>query len=323
MQQRILTQKEIDELFERYRQQPLTEESDLLSEKELDTISEIANICMGTAATSLFEMLGHKVTLSNPKVIICPQEEIFKSFKKPYMIIEVGFKTGLTGFNTLLITHEEVAVLANLMMGGTGNVNKPIVLSAMEISAATEVMNQMIGASATAMSELFDVAIDITTPEVSMVSDLAKASLSPLPTDKPVATVRFEMNIGNLLKTTIIQIVNADAAREEANFLQMKADMIKDDRCNHNTKTKYEVEGCINLEGAMEVPALIDFVLGRINCTFLDIVKMKQGDKYEIPLSKDQQVDLVVNGHIVAKGKLQIANNIATIELTETKKGNK
>lgn len=317
MEHRILTQKEIDELFARYQQQPLMVEPEILSAKELDTIGEIANICMGTAATSLFEMLGHQVTLSNPKIIVCPQEEIFESFSAPYLIIEVGFKSGLTGFNVLVITHEEVAVMADLMMGGTGDIKGPIAISEMELSAATEVMNQMIGASATAMAELFDVTIDITPPKATLVSDLDTAVHNPLPTDKPVVVVRFETDIGTLIKTTIMQITNVDAAREEANYLLMKADMINEEIPKQNKP--YQVDELTNLDGVMEVPAEIEFVLGRNKCTFLDIAKMKQGDQFELPLSADKQVELVINGHIVAKGKLAIENNHASVELIEIK----
>ena len=43
-------------------------EEELLSEMEKDTLGEIGNISMGTSATTLFTLLGQKVTITTPKV---------------------------------------------------------------------------------------------------------------------------------------------------------------------------------------------------------------------------------------------------------------
>jgi len=42
--------------------------TDHLSTQESDTIGEVANICMGTAATALFSLVNKKVEISTPVV---------------------------------------------------------------------------------------------------------------------------------------------------------------------------------------------------------------------------------------------------------------
>jgi len=336
LNQRILTQKEIDELFQRYAEQPIKEEvSKYLTMQELDTIGEIGNICMGTAATTLSDLLNHRVTIGYPKTIICPQEEVFKSFVTPYLIMKVEFKSGLNGFNVFVVTEEDVAVIADIMMGGVGDVKKPITITEMELSAATEVMNQMIGTAATAMAEMFGVTIDITPPDTTMVEDLQKASLAPLPTDKPVVVARFEASIGNLIKTTFMQITNVDAAREEANFLMMKAGIF-DEPENVKADTgpdvpadpapviepstaALEVGEFFNLAGALAVPVEMDFSLGSFNCTVGDLAKMSEGDEIALPLPPGQ-VKILVNKLPVAWGEVKVKGREQYIEILQTYK---
>jgi len=316
MCERVLTQKEIDELFARYNENPILEEAaELLTMQELDTIGEIGNICMGTAATTLSELLNTGVTIGYPKTIVCHQEEVFRAFSTPYMIIEVCFKSGLNGFNVLVITEEDIALIANIMMGGKGEVHHPIELSEIEISAATEVMNQMIGSAATAMSNVFGVTVDIEPPKTILVSDLVNADHTPLMTDKPVVVARFEVEIGNLFKTTFMQISNVDTAREEANFLLMKAGIFDEPDSKSTAARPAEpvnapvpavppvFQELPNLAGVLAVPSEVVFALGKLQWTMGDVARLHVGGEIEIPFP-DGHVDLVINGFTVARGKM-------------------
>lgn len=311
MSERLLTQKEIDELFNKYSEKPIQEEAlELLTMHELDTIGEIGNICMGTSATTLSELLNKEVIIGYPKTIVCYQEEVFKAFSTPYLIIEVRFKEGLNGFNVLVITEEDIALIADIMMGGVGELQYPINLTEIEISAATEVMNQMIGAAATAMSNIFGVTVDVEPPRTSMVADLLNADHSPLMTDKPVVVARFEVKIGNLFKTTFMQITDVDTAREEAFFLLMKAGMFDSPGgdvtavppAGQATSTVL-FPGMPNLTGALAVPSEVMFTLGKLQWTMGDVARLHVGGEIDMPFQTGN-IELVINGLSVARGKM-------------------
>ncbi|MCG9968062.1 flagellar motor switch phosphatase FliY [Pelotomaculum terephthalicicum JT] len=307
MSEELLTQKEIDELFNRYSEKPIQEEAEeLLTMQELDTIGEIGNICMGTSATTLSELLNKEVTIGYPQTIVCRQEEVFKAFSTPYLIIEVCFKSGLRGFNVLVITEEDIALISDIMMGGVGEIQHPIKLTEIEISAATEVMNQMIGAAATAMSNIFGVAVDIEPPRTIMVSDLSNADHSPLMTDKPVVVARFEVKIGNLFKTTFMQITDVDTARDEAYFLLMKAGLfdVPDEQAGSSVSAEpLAFQELPNLAGVLAVPSEVSFTLGRLRWTMEDVARLYIGGEINIPFPSGQ-VELEINGLTVAKGKM-------------------
>jgi len=329
MSERVLTQKEIDELFARYAKEPIQEEAtELLTMQELDTIGEIGNICMGTAATTLSELLNHRVTIGYPKTIVCRQEEVFQAYVMPYMIIDVRFKSGLKGFNVLIITEEDVALIADIMMGGLGEVQHPIKLTEIELSAATEVMNQMIGSAATAMSNVFGVTVDIEPPKTTMVEDLINATHTPLQTDKPVVVARFEVNIGNLFKTTFMQITDVDTAREEANFLLMKAGVFDNPGeggpvvqpgkpvCSSGAAAQVSLPELPNLAGALAVPVEVVFSLGKFQCTMGNLARLQVGSVIGVPLPVGH-AELVINGLTVARGKLLQGNDGQMLEITQ------
>ena len=346
MSHRELSQAEIDALFERYTDQPLSEDFDkLLSPQQLDTIGEVGNIVMGTAATTLSQILNQRVNIGNPRVIICKQEEVFKSFAAPYLLVYVSFKLGLNGFNVLIITKEEVAIIANLMMGGDGNVPPDIELSEIEISAAQEAMNQMIGSACTAMTEMFGTAIDINPPKTTMVHDLLNANLSPLPTEQPVVVARFETFIGDILKTTIMQIISVDAAQEEANYLLKQAgyvdneakldeaekvdtsSIITTEPVNTARTTTEQVvasasitmikpSGLHNLTGALSLPVQLTLALGKIPTTVEELAKLQVGKKLTVPFSSDN-IEIYAGDTLVGRGKLAHNNGTMQLEITQ------
>ena len=77
-----LTQEEIDALLNGAASEPAASDSasneeassvlsdDLLSSMEKDALGEIGNISMGSAATTLSVLLGHKVNITTPTVSV-------------------------------------------------------------------------------------------------------------------------------------------------------------------------------------------------------------------------------------------------------------
>ena len=62
---------------------------DLLSPIEKDALGEIGNISMGSAATTLSTLLGHKVNITTPTVSVAPMNVIQQHYPLPYLVVEV------------------------------------------------------------------------------------------------------------------------------------------------------------------------------------------------------------------------------------------
>ena len=140
-----------------------------LSEAERDAVGEIANICMGSAATTLFSLVNRKVNITTPVVSLAQWQNVLEDYEKPCVFIQIKYTAGLDGHNILVLKEHDVKVITNLMMGGDGTDLDNEELGELHLSAISEAMNQMMGASATSLSTMLGKLIDISPPEASQI----------------------------------------------------------------------------------------------------------------------------------------------------------
>lgn len=191
-----------------------------LNSEERDALGEIGNISMGSAATTLSQLLNKRVLITSPTVNVKSQKEFLKGFNMPFLMIKVKFKEGFDGYNVLIIKMRDAIVMANLMMGGDGiEISEEI--SEMEISAAAEAMNQMIGTASTSLADLLNRNINIMPPETELVIDTEEMDIN-LPFSDPIVVISFRMNIEDLLDTSIMQVIDMGTAREQSDLLWKK-----------------------------------------------------------------------------------------------------
>ena len=138
----VLSQEEINALLNNNDAADSSDE--ILTESEKDAIGEIANISMGTAATTLFSLVNRRVEISTPVVSFSNWDKIVDEYEKPCVFIKIGYTQGLNGSNILVLKEKDVKIITDLMMGGDGtNINGEI--GELHLSAISEAMNQMMG----------------------------------------------------------------------------------------------------------------------------------------------------------------------------------
>lgn len=208
MNESILSQEEIDALS-KDSDEPTGNESIFsdIDEVEKDAIGEIANISMGTAATTLSSLLNKKVEITTPKVELTNKLKLRSDYPKPYVIVNVSYTNGLEGNNILVINMEDASIIVDLMMGGVGS-NLTTELSEIHLSAIGEAMNQMMGSSATSMSTVLDKRIDISPPTTDVV-DLTQEDVGfeSIKDDETIIKISFKMVIQGLIDSELIQLV--------------------------------------------------------------------------------------------------------------------
>lgn len=185
---------------------------DILSPIEKDALGEIGNISMGSAATTLSTLLGHKVNITTPTVSVAPMNVIQQHYPLPYLVVEVGYTVGIDGNNVFAIQARDAAVIADLMMGGDGT-HPDSELNEIHMSAVGEAMNQMMGAVATSLSTMFNKKIDISPPKVNLV-DFGKEDFALGNSTEPMVRAAFRMEVDGLIDSEIMQILSVDVAKE-------------------------------------------------------------------------------------------------------------
>ena len=184
-----------------------------LTEIEKDAIGEVANISMGTSATTLFSLVNRKVNITTPVVQMCTWQDVLNDYERPCVFIQIKYTVGLNGTNILVLKEHDVKVITDLMMGGDGT-NVEGELSDLHLSAISEAMNQMMGSSSTSLSSMLGKTIDISPPEASLVDLHSKEprELSPFLEDRFVK-VSFRMQIDDLVDSTLMQLYPLDFAK--------------------------------------------------------------------------------------------------------------
>ena len=150
-----------------------------ISQENADIIGEIANICIGNAATTLSLILGKSTNITAPNVEVLKKEDALCNDER--ILIKVPYTKGLDGTNLLIIRLNDALVIANLMMGGDGTNVSGMSLDEMTLSAISEAMNQMCGTIATSMSALLNE-----------------------PTD--IVKVTFKLTVGDLIDSDLLQL---------------------------------------------------------------------------------------------------------------------
>lgn len=193
--------------------------SDYLDSMEQDALGEIGNITFGSAATALSTLLGKKVEITTPKVSVVLQENLLEEFPKPYVAVHVNFVEGFQGINLLVIKTADAKVIADLMLGGSGEVDPDEELNDIHISAVQEAMNQMMGSSATSMSTIFNRFVNISPPGIDILNLPAGEGADSLPDEQVFIKVSFRLTIGDLIDSTIMQLLPVDFAKEMVHSL--------------------------------------------------------------------------------------------------------
>ena len=209
----VLSQEEINALLNNDSASGSGDE--LLTDAEKDAIGEIANISMGTAATTLFSLVNRRVEISTPVVSFSNWDDIVNDYERPCVFIKIGYTQGLNGSNILVLKEKDVMVITDLMMGGDGtNISGEI--GELHLSAISEAMNQMMGSSATSLSSMLNRTIDIS-PPVAEVVDL-KNTLDEGEIDNFLANefvkISFRMEIGDLVDSEIMQLYPPDFVKD-------------------------------------------------------------------------------------------------------------
>ncbi len=195
--------------------QSMEEAMELLSDVEKDAVGEVANISMGSSATTLYSLVNRKVNITTPEVGFATWDNLLDQYERPCVFIQIKYTVGLDGTNILILKEHDVKVITDLMMGGDGT-NTDGELGELHLSAISEAMNQMMGASATSLSTMMNTKIDISPPEAELL-DLALVrngeDVSPF-LGGVFVKISFRMQIDDLVDSSIMQLYPIDFARK-------------------------------------------------------------------------------------------------------------
>ncbi|NFO04388.1 flagellar motor switch phosphatase FliY [Clostridium botulinum] len=208
-----------------------------LTDIEKDLLGEIGNISMGSASTALYQIINQNVNITTPVVSLTTLKDMKASFETPNIVLDVEYTEGIIGRNILVMKTDDAAVIANLMMGGDGQVSENPELSEIEVSAVQEAMNQMIGSAATSMATMFSRRVDISPPTSKLWKEKSEPITETLSEDEEIVRVSFRLIIGDLVDSNIMQILPLNTAKKIVSIM-----MGEEDKSSETAETTKVVE---------------------------------------------------------------------------------
>ncbi len=188
--------------------------SEIFNPMEIDAIGEIMNISLGSSATAVSNMLDSRVDITTPTVAVVNAEDFALGDMEPAVGVEIKYVTGLEGSNIMLLKFRDVKVIVDILMG-MDTPDDEFELNDLALSAVCEVMNQMMGAASTALSDFLGRMVNISTPQTFDGNNVEELRKERFPVSMgPIVVVRFALTIGDSLKSEFMNVMSVDLARE-------------------------------------------------------------------------------------------------------------
>ncbi|WP_088324930.1 flagellar motor switch protein [Bacillus cereus] len=304
-----------------------------LTQEEKDVLGEIANISIGSASTVLSTLLNQPVTISTPNVEAINVRH-YDGVPVPFVILNVDFVEGLKNENVFLFTKDVALTMVDLMMMGTGEVDPEKELTELELSGIKEIMNQMMGHAATAMSEMFQEKMDMTPPNVKFVT--LKEEMEYLGESMEVdelVQITFNLEIGDLLQSKMYQILPISEAKEMVRRLlypmveeeEIATEEIEEEKIVEPVVQPIEFKEVKQMEPVymdtsilQNVEMNVKFVFGSTVKTIQDILSLQENEAVVLDEDIDEPIRIYVNDVLVAYGELVNVDGFFGVKVTKS-----
>ncbi|MCH5206335.1 MAG: flagellar motor switch phosphatase FliY [Oscillospiraceae bacterium] len=180
---------------------------------EIDAVGEILNISMGSAATAVSELLNAKVWITTPQVNVVKVSELNYDNLEPAICVKIVYVEGLTGLNMMVLKQNDVQLILNQLLGNPLVIDPDFQFDELNISAVSEIMNQMMGASATALSDLLGMTVDISVPQPHIIENTRFGDLCEMDPDETVVAVTFNLTVDGVMNSEFMSVLSLNLAK--------------------------------------------------------------------------------------------------------------
>lgn len=193
-----------------------------LSGMTLDAIGEIMNISLGSSATAISDLLNQRVNITTPQVEVVNTQDFRMDDMEPGIGVEIEYISGLKGRSLMILRKEDVRVIVELMLRQSGMELPDDESMANEISvgAIQEVMNLMMGASATAMSQMIGTSVNISPPTSFPIDNVEDIRGKYENDQNRMVAIYFQLMIGDLVNSKFLSLIGIELAGEIVSSFQ-------------------------------------------------------------------------------------------------------
>lgn len=310
-----------------------------LSDSERNIILDLIRAQLSSASNTLATIVSKKVEITNPSIEVQSQSDIRKSLPVNAVQVRISYTEGLTGETLIVLRKSDASVIADLMMGQDGT-SPPVELNELYISAITESINQMHGASLNILNNKIGRIIRVSPPQTSIANTPAELML---PSGDKLVKITSSFSLEGLISSNIYQIYSLAFIKEIASIIaaseisyaqpqmpvapmpampqftqqpQVTAHPVKLPALDVS-QLGVSQEQLENISLLMDVPLQLTVELGRTKMLVKEILSLGEGSIIELDKLAGEPVDLLVNNKLIAKGEVVVIDENFGVRVTD------
>lgn len=235
MSDKKLTQEQIDAMLNNIKNKGKKE-----TNLNIDFIKSFFLNSIEASKEALNSAVGKNISISTRQDFkLSPIDNILTSFEQPYVAIKVEYTGEVDGFDLLIVKKDDAFGLAKLQLENMGmDANDDSILM-MKDSASSELMNQMMGKSASILSTSYGLDVNISTPTLYNIESLEDINIISREHNLDFVSMVFNFEIdGTNVSVDVLKILDINFVKNLDALLNSKKGAIIDD----NLTSKMEDE---------------------------------------------------------------------------------
>lgn len=302
----VLKKADIKVILETLMGIEISDEEFILDEIAMSAVCEVMNQMMGSAATALADFLGKTVNISTPIAYEIEDKSDFKGryFAETDYLVEVKFDLKVGD----IINSEFINVLS--------------------IPLAKEMVNLFLsGASINDTEKLEIVDEKIINKEINVSPELKVASVDTNNNEEPIVQRRnpkpkkqqdyYNDEYEDDESEDDERYRKSIERRPRKNKASVRVSPIQYESFDDDEEEELTEEQRSNLGLIMSVPLQISVEIGRTKRKIKDILEFSQGTIVELDKQAGAQVDIIINGQVIAKGDVVVINDNFGVRVSE------
>ncbi len=219
---------------------------------EIDTIGEILNISMGAAATAISLMLNRQVVITTPSVRVISPETFEFTRLEPALGIEIEYIEGLHGSNIMIMSVKDASAIVGLLLADSdGDSMDDQEMNELRSSALGEIMNQMMGASSTALATFLNRSINISPPTSFQIEE-SPERFSWIRAQEYIVVVAFRFVVEDLLDSEFVTVMPVEFTK---NLVRNAMSLDESEASNPSAARDAAKADTNQITGHMQIPA--------------------------------------------------------------------
>ncbi|MBU3878155.1 flagellar motor switch protein FliN [Faecalicatena sp. AGMB00832] len=318
---------------------------------------EMTGVYQEAAAKAMSSIMRTQITVTQPEASHIELKNVEYMLLEPAIFVKSCLTSQVAGTELLIFRQRDIQIFLNKLMGIDELASPDFVFDEISLSAANEIMNQMVHSATEAMAAYLGNTMKSSDCVLTTSEDIqGLPEVMGEDPDSTVMVISHKMNIDGMIDSEFLQVVSAEAQESIQEEIKAKKEqLIKDAQEEQKMKEKAESirnvpMGDINVAGTggfagtkvnfqkgagtqdsviqdipyksnlgliMNVPLNVTVEIGRAKRKLKEVLSFDSGTVVELEKQADAPVDIIVNGQLIARGNVVVIDDNFGVRVTE------